>query len=294
MQGFSYEAPASVDAAVALLSECKAQGRRAQCMAGGTDLIVQMRLVDDTPRTIVDIKKIPETRELRVDAQGVFIGAAVSASEITAREDLRALLPGLVEATHLIGSTQIQGRATPCGNLCNASPAGDTIPAMIASRGVARIAGPGGHRELPVEAFVVGVGQNALADDELLLGVEFPAPLAGTADAYLRFIPRTEMDIAVAGAGVSVTLDGSGTCTAARVAIGAVAPTALLVPAAAEALIGTRLDDDAIRAAGEASTAASSPISDKRGTAEFRRKIVAVLTRRAAGIAKQRAQEKAA
>lgn len=294
MQGFSYEAPASIDAAVALLSECKAQGRRAQCMAGGTDLIVQMRLVDDAPRTIVDIKNIPEARELRVDAAGAFIGAAVSAAEVTANEALKAMLPGVVEATYLIGSTQIQGRATPCGNLCNASPAGDTIPAMIAASGVAEIAGPGGRRELPVEEFVVGVGENALADDELLVGVRFPAVAAGTADAYLRFIPRTEMDIAVAGAGVSVTLDASGTCTAARVAIGAVAPTALLVPTAAEALVGTTLDDAALQAAGEAATAASSPITDKRGTAEFRRKIVAVLTRRAAGIAKQRAQEKAA
>ncbi len=294
MEGFAYEAPQSIAAAIELLSRCKAEGRRAQCMAGGTDLMVQMRLVDASPRTIVDIKRIPETRDIRIDSNGIFVGAAVPAAEITANADLCRLLPGFVEATDLIGSTQIQGRATPCGNLCNASPAGDTIPAMIVNRGVCQIIGPGGRRELPVESFVVGVGKNALQADELLVGVQFPTPATGTADAYLRFIPRTEMDIAVAGAGVSVTVDSNGTCTAARVGIGAVAPTALLVPAAAEALVGTQLDDAAIEAAGAAATAASSPITDKRGTAEYRRKVVAVLTRRAANIAKARATGAAA
>jgi len=200
-----------------------------------------------------------------------------------------ALLPGLAEAADLIGSTQIQGRATLGGNLCNASPAGDTIPAMIAVGAICVIAGSGGTRELPVEDFVTGVGTNALEADEFLLGLKIPVPAPRSADAYLRFIPRTEMDIAVAGCGVSVTLDESGTCTAARVGIGAVAPRVLLVPGAAEALIGSRLDDGALAVAGEACSKASSPISDKRGTEIYRRKVVGVLCRRAAAIARDRA-----
>ena len=204
-------------------------------------------------------------------------------------EELKALLPGVLEAGDLIGSTQVQGRATICGNLCNASPAGDSIPAQIAAGAVCDIANSSGGRQMPVEEFVTGVGTNALEEGEFLLGLKIPRPGANSADAYLRFIPRTEMDIAVAGCGVSLTLDADGTCTAARVAIGAVAPTALLVPAAADALVGTKLDDAALQAAGEACTAASSPITDKRGTAEYRKKVVAVLCRRAAAIAKQRA-----
>jgi carbon-monoxide dehydrogenase medium subunit len=154
------------------------------------------------------------------------------------------------------------------------------------------IAGAGGERELAVEDFVTGVGQNALAADELLLGLKIPNPGTGTGDAYLRFIPRTEMDIAVAGCGVRLDLDGEGVCTAARVGIGAVAPTALLVPAAAEALIGTRVDDAALAAAGAACAEAASPITDKRGTAEYRKKVISVLCRRAGAIARDRAQAK--
>ena len=199
------------------------------------------------------------------------------------------MLPGLLEASDLIGSTQIQGRATMGGNLCNSSPAGDSIPAMIAVRATCEVAGSGGNREIPVEEFVTGVGTNALSENEILLGLKIKRPGANTRDAYLRFIPRTEMDIAVAGCGVSVTLDGSQ-CVEARVAIGAVAPTALLVPEAADALVGSQLDEAALVAAGEACTSASSPISDKRGTAEYRRKVVAVLCRRATAIAAERAK----
>jgi carbon-monoxide dehydrogenase medium subunit len=201
-----------------------------------------------------------------------------------------ALLPGLAEAADLIGSTQIQGRATLGGNLCNASPAGDTIPAMIAVGAVCVIAGSGGTREMAVEDFVTGVGSNALEPDEFLVGLKIKAPAARSADAYLRFIPRTEMDIAVAGCGVSVTMDAAGTCSAARVSIGAVAPRPLLVPGAAEVLIGSSLDDAALSAAGEACAKASSPISDKRGTEVYRRKVVAVLCRRAGAIARDRAR----
>jgi len=287
--GYAYVAPRSIDEAVALLKEYAGQGRRAQVMAGGTDLLVQMRSVDRAPRTIVDIKQIAETNRLEIGASETFIGAAIPSALLNENADLKAMFPGLLEAADLIGSTQIQGRASIGGNLCNASPAGDTIPAMIVNSGVCVIAGPKGSRELKVEDFVTGVGTNALADDEILIGLKFPNPGPRSADAYLRFIPRTEMDIAVAGAGVSLTLDDSGTCTAARVAIGAVAPTARLVPAAAAALIGTKVDDAAMAAAAAACSEASSPITDKRGTVEYRRKVVGVLCKRAAAIARDRA-----
>ncbi|MYE86213.1 MAG: xanthine dehydrogenase family protein subunit M, partial [Gammaproteobacteria bacterium] len=218
-----------------------------------------------------------------------YIGAAIPSAILNENEELKSLLPGLIESADLIGSTQIQGRASLGGNLCNSSPAADTIPAMIADRGICVIAGSGGEREVPVEDFCTGVGTNVMTGDEFLLGLKFPRPPANTGDAYLRFIPRTEMDIAVAGAGVSVTLDGSGTCTAARVGIGAVAPTPLLVPDAAAALVGTNVDDEALAAAGAACSAAASPITDKRGTVEYRRKVVAVLCRRAGAIARDRA-----
>ena len=224
-----------------------------------------------------------------IGSDEIYIGAAIPSALLNENAELKALLPGLVEAADLIGSSQIQGRATLGGNLCNASPAADTTPAMIANRGVCVIASGGGSREMPVEAFCTGVGVNALAADEFLLGLKFPRPPAYTGDAYLRFIPRTEMDIAVAGCGVSLTLNAAGVCKAARVGIGAVAPTPLRVDAAAEALLGTRVEDAALAAAGAACTAASSPISDKRGTVQYRRKVVAVLCRRAAAIARERA-----
>ena len=267
MESYSYAAPNSVSEAVALLSDNASVGRQTQILAGGTDVLVQMRGSGHTPRAILDIKALVETNRLEVGAEGIYIGSAVPSAVINENQQLQAALPGLLEAADLIGSTQIQGRATICGNLCNASPAGDSIPAMIAASAVCDIATATGTRELPVEEFVVGVGQNALQPGEFLLGLKLPMPTADTKDAYLRFTPRTEMDIAVAGVGVSLTLK-EGMCTAARVAIGAVAPTARLVPEAANALIGTDLNDQALADAGEACKAAASPISDKRGPAQ--------------------------
>jgi len=289
MAAYGYVAPASLDEALTVLSEHANLGRRAQVLAGGTDLLVQMRSIDREPRMLVDIKKLAETNRLDTSGGKVFIGAAVPSAVLNENAALLAMFPGLTEAADLIGSTQIQGRASLGGNLCNASPAGDTIPALIAVGAVCRIAGSGGTRELPVEDFVTGVGTNALEPDEFLVGLAIPAPAPRSADAYLRFIPRTEMDIAVAGCGVSVTLDGEGACTAARVGIGAVAPRPLLVPEAAEALIGSELDEAALHAAAEACSKAASPISDKRGTQIYRRKVVGVLCRRATAAARDRA-----
>ncbi|HEV8346948.1 MAG TPA: xanthine dehydrogenase family protein subunit M [Vicinamibacterales bacterium] len=281
-----YEAPKTVDQAVQLI----AADPHAKIFAGGTDLLVQFRAGLRQPTAFVDVKRIPELTRITIDRDGLRLGAAACAAEIGEHAELQRLWPGLAEAVHLIGSTQIQGRATVGGNLCNASPAADTTCALIVNRAECLISGPNGERTVPADAFCTAPGRTILERGELLVAIRVPRPAPRTADAYLRLIPRTEMDIAVVGAGVSVTLDAGGVCTAARVAIAAVAPTALLVPDAARALIGSPLDDAALALAAEAASAAARPISDKRGTTDYRRTIAGVLTRRAAVIAAGRAK----
>ncbi|HZR26939.1 MAG TPA: xanthine dehydrogenase family protein subunit M [Vicinamibacterales bacterium] len=281
MVSIRYEAPQSVADAVRLLSA--EQG--AKVFAGGTDLLVQFKMGARQPTAFVDIKRIPELVGITITDRALRLGAATSAAVIGEHDELTRLWPGLAEAVHLIGSTQIQGRGTVGGNLCNASPAADTTCALIVNRAECVIAGPKGERTVPVETFCTAPGRTVLERGELLVAITIPRPAPRTADAYLRLIPRSEMDIAVAGAGVSVTLDANGVCTAARVAIGAVAPTALLVPDAAKALIGSKLDERALNAAAAAASAAASPIDDKRGTVAYRRTVAGVLTKRAAKIA---------
>ena len=289
MSAYSYVAPSSIEDTLALLSSNAEAGARTQILAGGTDLLVQMRSTDKEPRLIVDVKKLDETNEVNIGSDEIVIGAAVPSAILNENAELKSLVPGLIESADLIGSTQIQGRATIGGNLCNSSPAGDTIPALIAVRAQCVIASPRGEREVAVEDFVTGVGTNCMAADEFLISMKVPRPAPRSSDAYLRFIPRTEMDIAVAGAGVSVTFDDSGNCVAARVGIGAVAPTPLLVEAAANALVGSKCDDAALNEAAAACSAMARPISDKRGTVEYRIKVVGVLCKRAGAIARDRA-----
>lgn len=289
MGDYAYAAPANVANTVDLLAQSADSGTRTQVLAGGTDVLVQMRSTDREPRLIVDIKQLAETNALSIGDEEIYIGSAIASGVLNDNLELKSKLPGLIESADLIGSTQIQGRATIGGNLCNSSPAGDTIPALIANGAMCHIVGSNGERDVPVEDFVTGVGTNCMEAHEFLLGLRIPAPQGRTSDAYLRFIPRTEMDIAVAGAGVRLTLDADGTCTAARVGIGAVAPTALLVEDAANALIGSNVDDVALNAAADACSAAASPITDKRGTVEYRTKVVGVLCKRAAAIARDRA-----
>ncbi|MYD43946.1 MAG: xanthine dehydrogenase family protein subunit M [Gammaproteobacteria bacterium] len=289
MGDYAYAAPSTVDSTVELLSNTAQSGGRAQVLAGGTDVLVQMRSVDREPRLLVDVKQLAETNKLSIGDEEIYIGAAIASAVLNENAELKGKLPGLIESADLIGSTQIQGRCTIGGNLCNSSPAGDTIPALIANSAVCHIVGADGERNVPVEDFLTGVGTNCMAPHEFLLGLRIPTPKGRTGDAYLRFIPRTEMDIAVAGAGVRLTLDENGTCTEARVGIGAVAPTALVVPDAAAALIGSNVDEAALNAAADACSAAASPITDKRGTVEYRTKVVGVLCKRAGAIARDRA-----
>ncbi len=259
-------------------------------LAGGTDLLVQLRAGMISPELIVDVKRIPETRAIAAEDGGFRIGAAVSGAELGERADVKQAWPGVVEAMELIGSTQIQGRASLGGNLCNASPAADSVPAMIVAGMTCTIAGPDGRRAAPVADIVTGPGRTSLGRGELIVDFHLPARPARTGDAYLRFIPRTEMDIAVVGVGICLTLDGDGVCSAARVSLGAVAPTALLVAEAAAALIGSTVDDAALQRLDGAAQAACRPIDDKRGTVEYRTKVAGVLARRTAAIALDRAR----
>jgi CO/xanthine dehydrogenase FAD-binding subunit len=282
-----YEAPESVEGAVALLAAATGEAR---VLAGGTDLLVQMRADVVDPELIVDIKKIPETRAIAEEKGGWRIGAAVTGAELKEHARLGKAWPGVVEAANLIGSTQVQGRATMGGNLCNGSPAADSVPALIAAGALAALAGPQGMRDLPVEDVMLGPRKLALRKGEIVVSFLLPPRPKGSSDAYLRFIPRTEMDIAVVGAGVSLTVDGGGTITAARVSLGAVAARVLLVAEAAQAIIGSKLDKAAQDRLEAAARAACRPIDDKRGTTEFRIDVAAVLTRRAALIALDRAR----
>jgi CO/xanthine dehydrogenase FAD-binding subunit len=288
MEGVRYEAPDTLQAAVALLAGATGTSR---ILAGGTDVIVQMETDLVEPALLVDIKKIRETREIAGENGGFRIGAAVPAMEIVEHAAFSKAWPGVVDGVKLIGSIQIKGRASIGGNVCNASPAADSVPALVAGGAIARIVGPNGVRDLPVEQLPLGPGKTSLAKGEIVVSFFLPARPAHASDAYQRFTPRTEMDIAVVGVAVNLALDGGGTCTAARVALGAVAPTVLLVKDAADALIGTHLDDDALDRLAKAASAACRPIDDKRGTKEYRVKVAGVLARRTAQQALERARK---
>jgi len=289
MSTLSYTSPTTVEAAVSALAGANGG---AKVLSGGTDLLVQLRSGRSRPEMFVDVKRIPGLIGVREENGGFVIGAATPCVLIGEHRALQQAWPGVVEAARLIGSTQVQGRATLAGNLCNASPAADSVPAMIAARATCTVAGPSGRREAPVEAIATGPGRTSLARGELLIEFRLPKRPPRSADAYLRFIPRTEMDIAVVGAAVNLTLDPSGTCTEARVVLGAVAPTAVLVPDGAAALVGRRLDSDTLSRLDAAARRACVPITDKRGTIEFRTQVAGVLARRAATIACTRAGER--
>jgi carbon-monoxide dehydrogenase medium subunit len=262
-------------------------------LSGGTDVLVQLRAGMVEPELIVDVKKLPGMREIRAEAGGYRVGAAVAGAELGEHAAFCAAWPGVAEGFQLIGSTQVQGRATMAGNLCNASPAADAVPGLVAANAVARLAGPDGERDLPVADIPAGPGKTNLKKGEFITSFFFPPRPKGASDAYLRFIPRTEMDIAVAAAAVNLTLDANGKVKEARVVLGAVAPTVVLVPEAAKSIIGTVLDDTALAAMAKACEEACNPIDDKRGTVEFRTHTAGVLARRAARIAYNRAGGKA-
>ncbi|WP_171209308.1 MULTISPECIES: xanthine dehydrogenase family protein subunit M [unclassified Ruegeria] len=282
-----YHSPASFAEASALAANATGITR---FLAGGTDVLVQLRSDLVTPDTLIDIKKIEGVSNIEQNADGSWtLGVAVTGAEMSEHTTLGQDWPGVVEAMDLIGSTQVQGRATLTGNLCNGSPAADSVPAMVAAGVTLTVTGPDGARTVAVEDIPTGPGKTSLAKGEVVSAVHIPARGENGGDAYLRFIPRTEMDIAVVGVGVNLRLDGD-TITEARVCLGAVAPTVLLVEDCAKAIIGSTLDDTALEALAEAASAACNPIDDKRGTIAFRTEVAGVLAKRAAKIAYARAK----
>lgn len=289
MSEMRFESPKTVEAASALLAAT--QGL-AKILSGGTDLLIQMRNGMTKPELVLDVKGIDEMTCVATENGGFRFGAAVPCMHLVENKAFADTWPGVIDGVNLVGSVQVRGRASVGGNVCNASPAADTVPAMIAAGAVARIVGPAGKREIPVEQIAAGPGKTTLAKGELVTSFFLPKRAARSGDAYLRFTPRSEMDIAVVSCGVSLTIDDNGICTQARVALGAVAERALLVPEAAAALIGSPVDDAALTKLAAAASAAARPIDDKRGTKAFRTKVAGVLARRAAVVALNRAQGK--
>ncbi|HEV8030233.1 MAG TPA: xanthine dehydrogenase family protein subunit M [Stellaceae bacterium] len=290
MPRVNYQAPTTVDDAVKLLAGASGI---AKILSGGTDLLVQLKSGRLKPDLIIDTKRIPGLIGIREEGDAWVIGAATPGVMLSEHKQLEHAFPGVVEGVDLIGSMQIQGRCSLAGNLCNASPAADSVPPLITAGGIAIVAGPNGRREVPVEKIVTGPGQTSLAKGEFVVEFRLPKPKQRQSDAYLRFIPRTEMDIAVVGCAVNVTLDAGGTCTDARVCLGAVAPTQVIVDDAAKALIGHKLDDATLQSLDAAAQRACKPINDKRGTIEYRTKVAGVLARRTAAIAFDRAASRA-
>ena len=281
-----YLAPEKTADAVKLLAKSKG---RVHLLAGGSDLLVRMKGGYIEPDVIVDIKRIKPMQEIKKTTTGFTIGAAVSCARMGQHKMLRKAWPGVVEAANLIGSDQIQGRCTIVGNLCNASPAADSVPALIAAKAVAVVKGPKGSHRIDVADVATAPGKTSLKKGEVVETIRLPKRKPKSADAYLRFIPRTEMDIAVVSAAVNLTLGPRGVIADARVALGAVAPTAILVAEATKALKGKKLDEESLEELAKICAKACRPIDDKRGTVEFRTRVAGVLAKRAAQLAYTRA-----
>lgn len=289
MEAIEFTTPKTVDEAIQAMAS---KGERARALAGGTDLLVQLRGGRRSADLVVDVKDIPELNEISYSsANGLTIGAAAACYRIYQNADVATNYPGLVDSASLIGSIQIQGRASLGGNLCNSAPSADAIPPMIALGAVANIAGPNGTRQVPVESFCTGPGRNVLEPGEILVSITVPAPQANSGANYLRFIPRNEMDIAVAGVGSAVVLDESGqNFVSARVALASVAPTPVFSQAAGDSLAGKAVSDEAIEEAARLAMEDAKPITDMRGTIRQRIHLVGVLTRRTLNNAIQRAR----
>jgi carbon-monoxide dehydrogenase medium subunit len=289
LKDFDYAAPTSVEDATSLLAE---HGENARLLAGGTDIIVQLREGLRDAEMVIDIKKIPELMAMEYSADsGLTLGAGVPCYQVYEHAEIAAAYPALADSAKIIGGWQIQTRASVGGNLCNSSPAADTIPSLISLGASCRIAGPAGEREVAAEDFCSGPGRNVLEAGELLVSINFPAAPGQSGSAYERFIPRNEMDIAVAGAASWVQLDESGTTIEqARIALAAVGPTPLVAQQAADSLAGQEASEENLAAAGELAREVASPIDDMRGTIDYRIHLVGVLVKRTLARAVARAR----
>ena len=287
MPALRYEAPTSIDAATSLLAE---NSKVAKILAGGTDVIVQMHSEKIEPKLIVDIKNIPELRKIEKTDDGFKFGAAISGKELMLNEEFNNVWPGIMDGVRLIGSLQIRGRASVGGNLCNASPAADSVPPLIAAAAVANIIGPSGSRDIPVEEVIIKPGQTSLSEGEIIVSFQLPNRPPKSGDAYLRFTPRTEMDIAVVGCGVNLSVENNN-ISAVRVVLGAVGPKVIFSEEASNSLLGTSVNADSLSKLQEVCEKAANPIDDKRGTIDFRRKVAGVLAKRAVEKAYKRIME---
>ena len=277
MKWFDYENPKTLSETFELLNK---YGDDSRLIAGGTDLIVQMRIGRRTPKVVINTKAVDEMNELTCNSSGLTIGAAVPCYKIYQTPEIISMYPGIIDSASLIGGIQIQGRATIGGNLCNAAPSADAVPALIVNRAICNIASSKGTRNIPVEDFCTGPGQNVLDTDELLVSLSLPKHESNFGSRYIRFIPRNEMDIAVVGAGVSITLENE-IIKSIHVALASVAPTPILVKKITEELTGTKLSPETLSHAGELAKQAATPITDMRGTIEYRKHLTDVLTKRA-------------
>lgn len=279
MKDFDYAAPGTLAEATALLA--KANGK-AKLLAGGTDIIVQLREGLRDADVVIDVKKIPELMELSYSpSQGLRLGASVPCYRVYDHAEIAAAYPALADAAKIVGGWQIQSRASVGGNLCNSSPAADTIPALIAHGATAVIVGPKGERKVNVAEFCTAPGKNILQPGELLVTLQFPAMPAKSGSAYERFIPRNEMDIAVVGAASWLALAADGkTIESARIGVGAVAATPKSASEAADWLKGKPATEESFAQAGELAKKVATPITDMRGTAEYRTHLVGVLVKR--------------
>jgi len=287
---FEYTAPTQLDEAIKQLTEA---GERARVLAGGTDIIVQLQEDHRSTELVIDIKKIPELTQFEYfDGEDLQLGASVTCHQIYDDPQIAAAFPALTDAVRIIGGWQIQSRASVGGNLCNASPAADSIAPLIAYNALAHIAGPNGRRTVPVDQFCTAPGRNILEAGELLVTLTLPRQQSSNGSAYQRFIPRNEMDIAVAGAASWVQLDDSGNqIKDARIVLSAVAPTPVVAEEASKWLIGKTADETNFAEAGELAKRVASPIDDMRGTAEYRTHLVGILTKRTLTTACERAQK---
>ena len=291
MKWIDYTSPNSIEEAVSLLSS---ENTVSRAMAGGTDLIVQLRVAPErigNPDLVVDVKNIPELNEINLNPKGLTLGSAVPMYKIYNDTSITNLYPSLEDSTSLVGGIQIQGRASVGGNLCNSAPSGDTIPALIALDASCKIDGPNGSRDVKAEDFCIAPGKTILENGEILISIHIPTPNKQSGSSYLRFIPRNEMDIAVVGVGASISLDGD-IVKSVKIALASVGPTPILVTDANKIIGKSIEDEETLKTAGEASKNAATPITDMRGTIEFRKHLCDVLTRRTLKIAKERARGK--
>ena len=290
MKWIDYISPTSVKEAIDILAR---EGDRARFLAGGTDILVQLRAARRQPDLLVDVKSIPELNQLSyTPSEGLTLGAAVPCYKIYDDDAVASAYPALIDSTLIIGGIQIQGRASVGGNVCNSAPSADAIPALIALGATVEIVSTQGHRRVAVEDFCTGPGENVMRPDEMMVSIHIPPPPPNFGSRYIRFIPRNEMDIAVVGAGVSVELsDDKATIKSARISLASVAPTPLFVKEAGDALAGQPITEENIRKASDLAKKAARPITDMRGTIDYRIHLCEVLTRRALNTAIERAKE---